>query len=278
MTFKIASWNIEGRLTNNDISLRSTPDKIIESIKKLNADILILPEAHNEINLKNLKIKQKLKDIGYELFSVPYQEVPVFRLDAFYTNLSLMILSKLPIKKFDIIRPADYRNELMAIIRDPQTNKEVRIIGLHLDDLSEETRIRQVKDLVKIINSSNTPTILLGDLNAMHSEDLWPSKFLRNYLVRNITSKLSVKFGKRAVEMARGEALKLLQSNTNLTDADPRHQPTTTPKIRGIEFMPSIRLMQIDHMFVSPEIKISNFTISPDGGADHRAISAIIDL
>lgn len=278
MPFKIASWNVEGRLTNNDISSRSTPDKIVAAIKKLDADILILPEAHNNLSLNNLKVRTKLEAMGYKLHSVIYDDKLPSRPDDFYKSLSLMMLSKLPIEKFETIRLADYRNAILAIIKDPETNKKIRIIGLHLDDRSEETRINQVKDLSTIINSSKNPTIIMGDLNAMHGDDFWPAKILRNKFIRVMTHFMFKNLSLRATEMARGEALKLLQSSTNLTDADSKHQPTTTPKIRGYEYMPSIRLMQIDHIFASPEIKISNFQISPDGGADHRAISALIDL
>jgi endonuclease/exonuclease/phosphatase family metal-dependent hydrolase len=278
MSLKIASWNIEGRLTNNDVSARSTPDKIIAEIRSLDADILILLEAHNNLNLNNLEARNKLEAMGYKLHSVTYNDKMPSRPDDFYKNLSLMILSKIPIEKPETIRLADYRNAIMATIKDPETNKKIRIIGLHLDDRSEETRVNQVIDLSTIINSSKVPTIAMGDLNAMHGDDFWPARILQNKLVKFMARFIFKSLSLRTTEMARGEALSLLQYSTNLIDADPRHQPTTTPKVRKYDFLPSIRLIQIDHIFASPNIKINNFQISKDGGADHRAISATISL
>jgi endonuclease/exonuclease/phosphatase family metal-dependent hydrolase len=118
----------------------------------------------------------------------------------------------------------------------------------------------------------------MGDFNAMHGEDVWPSRFLRSRFMRALAHVVMPDISMRAVEMARGEALSLLESATDLTDADPRHQPTTTPKMRGREWMPSIRLMQIDHIFTSSNVTVEEFSIADDGGADHRAISARISL
>jgi endonuclease/exonuclease/phosphatase family metal-dependent hydrolase len=60
---------------------------------------------------------------------------------------------------------------------------------------------------------------------------------------------------------------------TQLVDADTKKRPTTTPKMRGLEWMPSIRMAQIDHIFVSSDAEVSNFSVAQDGGSDHRAIS-----
>ena len=277
MNLKIASWNIEGRLTNDDISTRSTPDSIISEIKKINADILVLPEAHNNLRLENLQSLKKLEALGYKIYSVKYNDDTPHRTDSFYKDLSISLLSKLPVEKFEAIRPADQRSLILATVKI-KNDKLIRVIGLHLDDRSEKTRIDQMNGLIPIINSQQIPTIIMGDFNAMHGEDLWPAKFLRSPIIKFLVKIFSKKLGVRATEMATGTAINLLEKNTNLTDADPKHQPTTTPKIRGYNYLPSIRLMQIDHIFVSPEIKISNFEISKDGGADHRAISVNIDL
>jgi endonuclease/exonuclease/phosphatase family metal-dependent hydrolase len=277
MNLKIASWNIEGRLTNDDISARSTPDSIISEIKKINADILVLPEAHNNLALENLNSRKKLEALGYKIHSVKYNDDTPRRPEAFYKDLSIALLSKLPVEKFEIIRPADQRSLILANIKI-KNDKSIRVIGLHLDDRSEKIRINQINGLIPIISSQQTPTIIMGDFNAMHGEDLWPAKFLRSSIIKFLAKIFSKKLGVRATEMAIGTTIKSLEKNTNLPDADPNHRPTTTPKIRNYNYLPSIRLMQIDHIFTSPEIKISNFQIAADGGSDHRAISANIKI
>jgi endonuclease/exonuclease/phosphatase family metal-dependent hydrolase len=278
MKIKITSWNIEGRLSHSGAKRRGTPDKIFLAIKKLNADILVLLEAHSEATLDDITHAKQLAKLGYTIRSVPYQDDTYLRTDTYTDKLSLMLLSKLPIDKFEIIRLADIRNAFSAIIDIDKNSPKIRIIGLHLDDRQESTRLKQVADLSKIINQSQIPTMVLGDFNAMHGTDIWPATFLRSKPIAKITQSVSPIIASRAVEMASGSTLKLLESNTRLVDADSKHRPTTTPKFRGAEWLPSIRLIQIDHMYISPEIKISNFEISADGGSDHRAISTTINI
>jgi len=278
MPLKISSWNIEGRLSHSGAKHRGTPDKIFSAIKKLDADILVLLEAHSEESLDDIAHAKQLANLGYAVHSVPYQDDTYLRHDTYTDKLSLMLLSKLPIEKFEIIRLANVRNAFTAIINTDKNMTKIRVIGLHLDDRQESTRLSQVADLSIIINQSQMPTIVLGDFNAMHGEDKWPAKFLKNKNITNILKIASPVIAGRAIEMASGTALKLLESNTNLVDVDGLHRPTTTPKFRGAEWLPSIRLIQIDHIFASPSIKIASFEISSDAGSDHRAISTTIKI
>jgi endonuclease/exonuclease/phosphatase family metal-dependent hydrolase len=39
-----------------------------------------------------------------------------------------------------------------------------------------------------------------------------------------------------------------------------------------------VRLAQIDHMLVSPVIKVDSFKIGRDGGSDHRSITATLTI
>jgi len=273
MILKIASWNVEVRLSRTNTKRRDNLSLIMKTIKKLNADILVLPEAHSESSLDYLKSRQQLVDMGYKLFSVPYQDDSSLRADAIAQQTSLMLLCKLPIKQFDIIRLGDFRNAFVAIVK-AGPDQFLRVISLHFDDRLETTRLKQVIDLVNIINQSMLPTIVLGDFNAMHGEDLWPSKFLRTKLVNLLAHIVLPSISLKAIEMARGDVLKTLETSTGLTDVDTKHRPTTTPKKIGFEWLPSIRLIQIDHMFVSKDIKVNRFCVAADGGSDHRAIVA----
>lgn len=278
MKLRIGSWNVEGRLSDSGVTNRGKPSHIIAAIKKLSVDILVLLEAHSEDSIDNLTSHKQLLDMGYYLHSVNYKDDLASRKDTYAKQLSLMLLSKLPIEKFEIIRLADFRNAFIATFFENKTNQRFRVIGLHLDDRLESTRLNQISDLSKIVNQSNLPTIVLGDFNAMHGDDLWPAKFLRQRPIRLLANFVLPIISLRAIEMARGETLRLLQSSTGLCDADTKHRPTTTPKMRGLEWMPSIRLIQIDHIFITSSIIVNKFQIAPDGGADHRAIIATIDI
>ena len=269
---KIASWNVEGRLSDTGDIGRGTPTHILNSIAKLDADVLLLAEAHSGDSLDDVPAGKQLRDLGYKIHSVNYDDDTATRTDSYNKQLSLVFASKLPIDKFQVIRLGDLRSALVANVAG------IRFVGIHLDDRREETRVKQMHDLVQIIKKSDMPTIVMGDFNAMHGGDLWPARFLRLRPMRFLARFAFVHIAKRAVEMARGEAIKYLEDNTSLTDVDPRHRPTTTPKVRGFAWLPSVRLIQIDHIFVSPEIAINDFQISPDHGADHRAISANVTI
>ena len=268
---RAASWNVEGRLSNAESLKRGKPTDIINAIKSINSDILVLLEAHSENSVDELNALKGLKAIGYHVYNVPYNDDLKSRTDAYTTQLSMLLLSKLEVTKFDIFKLGDIRNCFAAVI-----NNKFRIIGVHLDDRSEENRIKQVADLSKIVNNSDLPTAVMGDFNTMHGEDIWPSKFLRSQPIRQLSQIILPIISIRAVEMARGEALKTLELATNLVDIDTRHRPTVTPKSRGLEWLPSIRLMQIDHILVSKNTKANNFIIEKDDGSDHRAIAATI--
>jgi endonuclease/exonuclease/phosphatase family metal-dependent hydrolase len=121
---------------------------------------------------------------------------------------------------------------------------------------------------------------MLGDFNAMHHDRR--SKFLRSGMIKNTLALIPHKKARgRAVmliEMASGNSLKFLESKTNLQEVDSHHRSTTTPKLKEMEWMPSIRMAQIDHIFVSPQIRSANFQVAKDGGSDHRAISVDINI
>jgi len=274
---KIASWNIEGRLSNPMPSGRGNATQIINNIRIINADILVLLEAHTEKSLEDLAVLQAIQNLGYKIYDVPYDDDLALRTDTYTMRLSMLLLSKRPIKDFKIIKLGDFRNCISTSV-ETSKNQYLRIFGVHLDDRKEATRLRQINDLSKIVNQSKMPTIVVGDFNAMHGEDLWPAKLLKTKISRLISHIILPNLYTKVIEMAQGEALKRLEDATGLTDIDKSHRPTTTPKIRGYEMLPSIRLIQIDHMFISKDVKADKLVISADGGSDHRAISTELFL
>ncbi len=282
MTLRIASWNIEQRLSRYTKSGRGCPEFIINSIKQLNADVIFLPEAFDSKIPIEKTITAKLASMGYIFYDVPYEEGGPIRPD--YPDLSpnLRIMSRIPISKFKKFRLGKLRNALSCSVIDPQTQKEIRILGIHLDDRSEALRQSELPSLIAQINSSNLPTVMVGDYNAMSGTTkkakIINSKFIR-LLEKLILNQEIRSYAIRASDMAIGSTLRSLEQNTRLRDVDDKHRPTTTPKLRTVNWLPSIRLIDIDHMLVSPDILVENFTIMGyDGGSDHRAISAFISV
>lgn len=271
---KIAAWNVEGRLTRVTKKRRGTPEQILGMIEQINADVFILPEAY--IGEPDVAVNRRLQDMGYEWRDAQYSESdrdPP-------SDLHIRILSRFKILESTHVRWGNVRGLVAVVIHDPKSRQDVRFIATHLDERSDKRRLAQLNDAVIFINSSNLPTIMLGDFNAMHDDS--KSKFVRSRAIKSLSALIPhKKIQERVVtlmEMASGVSLKFLESKTNLIDIDPRHLPTTTPKLKEMEWMPSVKMAQIDHIFVSPHFDSTHFTVYKDAGSDHRAISANITI
>lgn len=282
MSIKVASWNLELRLSRYTKTGRGSPEQIIKSIRQLDADIIFLPEAYDANVPIDKSVTQALKLMKYAFYDVPYDEGGPKRQDCPFMIPYLRILSRIPVIDIKTIRLGILRNALICSFKDTESNQILRIIGIHLDDRSERLRLSELPELIPIINSSNLPTVMVGDYNAMNGSTK-KAKFLRSKFIKLIINLLPGKelrsYAVRATEMATGTVLSKLESETNLHDVDINHKPTTTPKLRTISWMPSICLIDIDHMLVSNQITVKDFQIAKhDGGSDHRSISATIYL
>ena len=269
----ISSWNVEGHLSDLARKGRGGTKQIVDEIKNIRADIFVLLEAHSNKSIKKLPSYREFLNMGYSVYDVEYDDDLDSRTDTYAHRLSMLFLCKYPISKIEIHKLGKLRNCFVAIV-NVGSNKQLRVIGIHLDDRSEETRLEQAYDLTGIINSSSIPTVLLGDFNAMHGEDFWPSKLMQTKLSKTASNFIFPKLSKRVIEMAEGKTLKFIESNTDLTEADASHQATITPKNRNYKFLPSVPLIQIDHIFVSKGVKINKYLVTKDSGSDHRAIVA----
>jgi endonuclease/exonuclease/phosphatase family metal-dependent hydrolase len=278
MAIKVVSWNIEGRLTRFTKSGRGSPEHIIEGITQLDADVVFLAEASDGDDIEP-KITDRIKALGYDIYTVSYEDGDKDRKWAAEAAPNMKLLTRLAVKEFRQIRLGDIRNALTADVVDPDTGKTLRIFGIHFDDRNEPYRMKQVEDLLVYLGEKSLPTIVTGDYNAMHAADfrasLLRSRWLRGAIrrwpharTRDILERLS--------DMAIGDTLAELQKDSQFTSADPRRRATITPKSRFQEWMPSIRMVQIDHMFVSPEVVVTGFRVGRDAGSDHRSISASI--
>ena len=277
---RVASWNIEGRLTRfAGAGKRGSPEQILEVIERLDCDILVLPEASNANDIEPA-IMHKLKELGYSVQTAFYNEVGDRTYKAL-TEPTIKLLSRLEVIDFHELRLGDIRTMLVADVVEPDAKSPVRIFGLHIDDRNETNRLNQIEDVLPCVNDSPYPVVMMGDFNAMHRHSL-PARFLRKKIVRFAVDKFPHKRIKdiliRLSGMAVGDTLRRIEEGSDLQRTNLAMRPTTTPKMRGQEWMPSIRMAQIDHMYVSPQITATNFHIARDGGSDHRAISAELRL
>lgn len=150
------------------------------------------------------------------------------------------------------------------------------LIGLHMDDRTEARRLAQVATIPPI----DGPTVMMGDLNAMHASTFVArlgrlAHPLARILPRrdpiSISEKqpLVYKAGSlmyRSSEMSQGRTLRALRER-DLRDADPTHQPT----IHG--------MFQLDHFLISREVTASRVTVmSHITLSDHKPITAVLEV
>lgn len=286
MAFKIAAWNVEGRLSDYAHGKRGSAEHILDHIEAIDADVLVLPEAYLGSQPAE-GVNDRLEAMGYEWRDVRYGDQDRDWAKEFMASApSLRVLSRLAIIHSEQVQWGNLRNLLVLTVRDPDTERDIRIIATHLDDRTSEHRKRQVEDAIPFINASDLPTIMAGDWNEMHAKSFaarvigsWPVRML----ARCIPSKYPLAKGVyaddlrgvflRGTQMAKGEAIAMIEEQTNLRDLDPSWQPTTTLKLRSLPWIPSVRIGQIDHMFATSDIEAGPLTVWPDGGSDHRAIS-----
>ncbi len=280
---RIASWNIEGRLSRYSGKGRGTPEQIVHGISQLDADIVLLPEAYDTGLSIDSGIEANLRDMKYTVYDSAYEEGGPKRRNPAVSSPHLRLLSRLPIESIQTVRLGELRNAMIIIAHDPDTHIQLRIIGIHLDDRSEAFRVKQLDDLVPIINGSSVPTIMLGDYNAMHGSTKrahfirsWPIRWLAHYFLPTTDLR---DIAQRMVAMASGITMSILESETDLRDIDLRHRATATPKMRGHTWLPSVRLIDIDHMMVSSQVTVNDFIVAEhDGGSDHRSICATLSF
>jgi len=275
---KIASWNVEARLSGWMKKGRGTAKQLLEEIEQLNADVLVLPEAY--INTVAPFVPTKIQALGYKILEVEYNDYG--REDEKYMrgSMRLWVLSRFPVESVESHRWGDVRNLLSCVVREPSSGKRLRIIAMHLDDRSEAARQKQIAEIIPYVNSSSIPTVMLGDFNAMWRRGR--ARILHSGIIRFIASIVPGKelrqVATHLTDMASGSILSDITAKTNLQITDKNFQPTITPKRRGMLFMPSVRLAQIDHMLVSPVIKVDSFKVDRDGGSDHRSITATLTI
>lgn len=278
MAITLVSWNTEGRLTRFSNEGRGSPEHIVDTLSSMNGDVVFLAEASDSDQIER-NINDTITKAGYSVHTVPYEDAGKDRRWSAEKAPNMKLLTRLPVKSFRQIRLGGVRNALEATIEDPDTGIPMRFFGVHLDDRSEAYRLIQTNDLLGFLAESDVPTVVMGDFNAMHAEDM-RAKFLRSSVFRAVTKVWPHARTKdmfiRLSDMGAGTTLRRLQEDGGLSDADAKRKATTTPKLRGQEWLPSIPVFQIDHVYGSAEVTVRDFQVWRDGGSDHRPLRCII--
>lgn len=279
MAISIATWNIEGRLSKyNGGKRRGTPKDILEEIKNLNADIIILPEAY--LDKPDEGVDSALKELGYSWHDAKYNDTLHDADVARWGHPFMRVLYRIPVKNVTTKRWGNIRTLPVMTVEDPETGESACIIPTHLDDITEERRLQQVDAIVEYIAHLDMPVIMLGDFNALWRRGwrrLLASAFIR-WVARHVPFSDMRSVFVRSSFMAEGEVLNRLNRQALLYESDLHYRSTVTLKRRETPYVPSIPLMQIDHILVSAGIAISSPVVGRDGGSDHRSLRAVLEI
>lgn len=272
---RAVTWNAEGMFVEGTRTRRATPHDAVHTIKRLEADVIVVPEFGFYAQLDGT-YRNALAAYGYRVIEVPYEDNTRVD-DNKDVELGLAVLTRLPVVSTETHRLGGTRNCCEVIVRDEQ-GERLRVIAVHLDDKSEESRLRQADTLADIVNSKpQLPTLVMGDFNAMHTS----SKFARMAktrvfarLSRAIPNHAARYYVSRVHEMALGTTIGYILQMTKLRDLDPSLKRTITPKTYGAEWLPALRVAKIDWIFGTRQFKTRSYRVQRDVGSDHRPVVA----
>jgi len=159
-TVTVGSYNIRH---GKDIDFKQDLKGTIKVLKSLKADVIALQEV-DKVCKRSGKVDQPAflgKALGMH---------PAFGkfMDYDGGEYGMAILSKYPIleiKKHVLPKGAEPRIAL-EIVTEPEKGKKISFICIHFDYTSEERRQPQIKALLKALENTKHPIVLIGDFNA----------------------------------------------------------------------------------------------------------------
>lgn len=263
MAITIAELNAQGGLSD-EVRL----PHLIEGLKRLDADVIVCPEAGPENDEHRLvPAINELEELGYSVFTEPYRDADTERTDRHV----LLMASRRKVVNYSPIK-LDSRYGMIFDISDNAT--PIRVLGKHGNDRSEFIRRGQVLDAILA-----RPDIIATDLNGTR----WrfaPARALTALPAHYPTAERSITKLERIMNiahrlggMAASETMSMLQA-AGYKDAAGLHRKATWPS--------KFPLFALDHILIDarskPKIHVRDFKVH-DGisGADHRPIVAVVE-
>lgn len=249
---KIVSYNIlSGGF--NSYSYKSPAPERLELLKKaikiINADFVGLIDT---FRWKSLYSNDELTQMfGYKkAYSINLNDE---RLKKTGHDNGITVLTNLAVEGFETISLRS-RDAIKASIRI--NNHKLDIFTVYLDNLSEDTRIAQIKALLRQVNWDNS-VIIMGDLNTLNAgEAIKVAPLINKFFAEN--PRLSENLKPVLEEMKRGEVIKILEKS-GLQNADKNGIPTVPGKLFPAKIENAF--LRVDHAFHTKNIQISNFNV-----------------
>jgi endonuclease/exonuclease/phosphatase family metal-dependent hydrolase len=275
LMIELMAWNL-----HEGLALAERSPQIVEAIKQQEADVVMLSDVYwldNPLHGADGAVAEtaldSLGEEGYQAFRAEYAD------DHEWQRHYMILLSRIAVQNSTTLR-LGHRNGIGVMLQDPASKRALHTVGAHFDDRTEALRQGQVAALLEHIDVAE-PTVLIGDLNALHGEDSL-SKLICNPLLQLLArGAMNARYfrqgneEKRAIvprlrEMASGTTFDVLEA-AGLRDIDLLHRPT----------MPSGRpLFHLDRCFVSRDVRLlRDFSVVPRTNlSDHRAITVTVGM
>jgi endonuclease/exonuclease/phosphatase family metal-dependent hydrolase len=168
-------------------------------------------------------------------------------------NNGITVLTNLPLEHFETIT-IETRDAIKTTLQI--NGNKLDIFTVYLDDLSEDTRLKQTQSLLKYIDL-NVPTIVMGDLNTLSLND-----------IPKINPQLYEGMRPILNEMKRAEVTKQIEKY-GLKDADKNGEPTMPTKLFPAKIENAI--LRIDYAFHTDDVEIQNFKVLKDSIFDQTS-------
>lgn len=267
---RLVTWNAEGMFVEGSMTRRASPSDALRIVKELDADVLVIPEFGIIDQLADLT-RTELERMRYSIHTTVYRD-PRAR------GSGLAILSRLPVVSLSEVTLESQIHSIVDVVVEDKGGRELRILGVHLDDRQEAYRLDEVAAICANLDKTPvTPIIMAGDSNAMH-ERSWFARLIRLRIVgsaaKRFPSTQAAGVLARAHEMGFGTTIRYIERQGSLRSLDPGLQRTISAKQRDLEWMPSWRLAKIDWIFGSKEFTVASYRVLRDVGSDHRPVVA----
>ena len=233
-------------------------NKIISFVKKIKPDILALSELDGWKYNQNKKLNTFKKKTN-----LPYSNIP---------NKNTGIFSIYPILKVTNTKHSMTKAEFKI------KNEKISLTALHLNHKSENTRLEEIKTLLKHI-SPNEKLIILGDFNSLSPLDKYNEEELLKYLKKIKlkkfgTTKLRKDVHKKLLNLG------LIDTTKKFSKSFEHSVPTKFNKEKDIHFTK----LRLDYIYITPnllpKLKSSEIIRNKETNqlSDHFPIMAELEL
>ncbi len=250
----LMSWNVQ---MWRDTRQKGNLSRIVKLVKRQKPDVLLLQEARES------KIQELADRTGMILHgrfcnhSTSRKGEGISYLSAILTRPEIEVNFSFN-RKFDVDSPEDYRGYAVSQVK--YYGQDLNIVNVHLDvnDISEETRLQQIRQILSDARVTSFPFLIGGDFNSVNKGDY---------------------------EEAHWE---WLQRNSDLDERTPElpSQVVELLKEKGLEdsgekntFFPVYTCWtarRVDYFFYSPGIQVLNNSVYFTDASDHFPLMLLI--